>query len=764
MPFIVSLDKIIERIRVGKSQETINVLRKEQNKEKRNTLKANLPSILFAGEFTQRNSNSLKKHSGLMVVDFDGYPSDEELQNHLAILKQNKHFVTLFISPSGNGIKGVVKIPNTANKETHPKYFKAFEHTFSYEYFDKVNSNVDRVCFESYDPNIYVNYDAVVFEPQILDNGYERVERIPLIPITDEDKIIQKIMNFNWKKGFVEGERNAFVFDIASAFCEFGVSEYSAIGYIQNNVTIGDFSDRECETAIKSAYRSRSFGSKYFEDYQKIDHIKHDLKKGKKAVIENHKINDEVYDKIAEEQQADDFWFTTEKDKTIISSLKYKRWLEVRGFAKYFPAGNNKSIFVKIKENIVDVTSVEIIKDLVLTYLLDKKEYAVYDHVAKFENMFSEKFLLMLETIELKMLQDTADKSYIGYQNGVLEISKDSVNLIDYTDVGFYVWNSHIIKRNFEFKEKNDNDYKTFISNISNNEPLPTECTIGYLLSTYKNRSNNKAVILNDEVISEAPEGGTGKGVFFQGIAQIRRMSVLNGKNFDSKKSFAYQTVNPDCQIILLDDVKKNYDFEDDFSIITEGITLERKNMDAIKLDVQSSPKLAITTNYAIRGEGNSHDRRRHEIEIAQYYSAKLKPFDEFGKELFDDWSDRDFLNFDNYMVQCIQIYMANGLIKQNAKNLKLRKFIIETAIEFNEFACELPENERLFKTTIFENFTTEYIDFKKWLTRKKFNIWVQKYATFIGAEYLEGNTNGQRWFIIQTDKDQVIDQDEVMF
>ena len=38
------------------------------------------------------------------------------------------------------------------------------------------------------------------------------------------------------------------------------------------------------------------------------------------------------------------------------------------------------------------------------------------------------------------------------------------------------------------------------------------------MICTYKkNRSNNKAIILNDEVISDNPEGGTGKGVLYKG-------------------------------------------------------------------------------------------------------------------------------------------------------------------------------------------------------------------------------------------------------
>ena len=292
----------------------------------------------------------------------------------------------------------------------------------------------------------------------------------------------------------------------------------------------------------------------------------------------------------------------------------------------------------------------------------------------------------------------------------------------------------------------------TFIHNVSNGEPLPIECSIGYLLSTYKNKMNNKAIILNGEVISQNPEGGTGKGLFVQGLRQIRKVSILDGKTFDDKKSFPYQTVSPETQILVFDDVLKNFNFENKFSLVTEGMTLERKNKDAIKLKVEDSPKMVISTNYAIKGEGNSHDRRRHELEIAQYYGKNMTPYDEFGRQLFDDWDLEDFQKFDNYMIYCLQAFLKNGLVKQNSKNLKLRKFIAETSMEFYEWAEDLedlPRNRRLGKTEYYNKFIEEYQDFKRYLRVQTFIKWVNKYCSYKELKYDENNTNGERWFMI---------------
>jgi hypothetical protein len=603
----------------------------------------------------------------------------------------------------------------------------------------------------------------------LIDVGYSNSEKVPLIPISDEDKIIERIMAFDWKKDFREGERNAFIFDLAGMFCEYGINQNTAEGYIMNNVVIGDFSEVETRTTIKSAYKKRNFNSKYFEDYQKIEKVKVDLKKGKEVVTKKYGISEDTFDELKEVLEHEDFWFITYdksgNEKVHIDTLKYKFFLERNGFKKHYPNDSQKPTWVYIQSNKVKITSVEIIKDFVLDYLMNKKEFEVWNYCAKYQNLFAENFLLMLESIELKMLTDTRTSSFIAFKNGVLEVTKNEVKLIDYIDIDFYIWEEHILDRDFVILDDFENDYKKFIQNISNNEPLAIECAIGYLISTYKNRSNNKAIILNDEVISENPEGGTGKGVFVQGISQIRKTSIIDGKLFDGKKSFPYQTVSLDTKILVFDDVVKNFNFEEKFSLVTEGLTLERKNKDAIKLNVHESPKLIISTNYAIRGEGNSHDRRRYELEVAQYYGKNLTPEDEFGRQLFDDWSLEDYQKFDNYIIYCLQLFLNTGLIKQNAKNIKMRKFIAETAMEFFDFVKDndnVPRNTRNDKKLYYDKFIEEYPDFKRWLTRKKFNIWVQKFCSFMNYEYLSDNSNGLQWFEIKTDEE--TDNDDIAF
>ena len=133
-------------------------------------------------------------------------------------------------------------------------------------------------------------------------------------------------------------------------------------------------------------------------------------------------------------------------------------------------------------------------------------------------------------------------------------------------------------------------------------------------------------------------------------LSQLKKLVVIDGKSFNFERSFAYQLVSADTQILCFDDVRKHFDFERLFSVVTEGLTLEKKNKDAIKIPFSKSPKITITTNYAIKGAGNSFERRKWELELNQYYTKDYTPMDEFGKLMFGEWDDNEWCQFDIYI------------------------------------------------------------------------------------------------------------------
>ena len=141
-PFHRTFDVVLERIKNGTSKDIINKIRAERDKESRQELKKNLPAICFSGEFTKRNDSSLIQHSGIICLDFDGYESKKKLQEEKEKMTKDKYVLSVFVSPSGNGIKVLVKIP--FDVENHVNYFNSLENYFSSPQFDKTSKNVSR--------------------------------------------------------------------------------------------------------------------------------------------------------------------------------------------------------------------------------------------------------------------------------------------------------------------------------------------------------------------------------------------------------------------------------------------------------------------------------------------------------------------------------------------------------------------------------------------------------------------------------------------
>ena len=161
-PFFRDVDVILNRIKTGASKELVKSIRKEQDKSKRNEIKKQLPSIVFSGQFNKRSDVSIIEHSGLICLDFDGYSKKEQLLKDKKKFCKNPYVYSCFVSPSGKGLKVIVRIP--ADPKNHVGYFNALEKHFNSKFFDTTSKNLSRVCYESYDPLIYINTKAKTWD------------------------------------------------------------------------------------------------------------------------------------------------------------------------------------------------------------------------------------------------------------------------------------------------------------------------------------------------------------------------------------------------------------------------------------------------------------------------------------------------------------------------------------------------------------------------------------------------------------------------
>lgn len=780
-PFYRDIKVVLDRIRDGANpngvttptKEIIKKIRAEKRKGERNELKKQLPAICFSGTFTKRKDDFIQEHSGIICLDFDDYEKKKDLLSDKKKLSDSKYSYAVFISPSGNGLKVLVKIPSDI--ENHKNFFNSLENHFQNPHFDKTSKNISRVCYESHDPLIHINENSSVWD-RIDDIEYTPVHKhldAPTIPMTDENKVVERLVKW-WEKKYpmTQGHRNNNTYVLAAAFNDFGINR-SFAEYVLARYQTEDFKESEIKTTINSAYsQTENFNTKCYEDDDRLNQIKTKLRRGvsKKEIrsqLEDLPIEggviDSVINSLEEEQASQTFWEKSEKGQIKIVHILFKEFIEEHGFFKYCPEGSKNYVFVRVTNNLIDHTTEKEIKDFILDYLLDLDDASVYNYFAENTKYFREEFLTLLSSIDVLFIADTKDKAYLYYRNCAVRISGKDIKPIDYLDLGGYVWKDHVIDRNFLICEIKGCDYTVFISNICNKNPAritSMESTIGYMMHGYKNLSYCPAVILNDEVISDNPEGGTGKGIFMNALSQMKKMVVIDGKSFAFERSFAYQLVSADTQILCFDDVKKHFDFERLFSVVTEGITLEKKNKDAIKIPFDKSPKVAITTNYTIKGRGNSFERRKWELELHQYYTKTFTPQEEFKKLMFSDWDDEEWCQFDNYMVSCLQMYINKGLVIGPMVNKKKNTLASDTSHQFLEW-CGLVENSecnqhlevgvRVYKNFLYEEFIRDYPDYargtKETLSRIEFYRWLNFYSEYkTGVKPEQGRDSSGNW------------------
>jgi hypothetical protein len=239
----------------------IETIRAEDDKDARNELKMQLPCVLFSGEFKERNTAGLIRHSGYICLDFDGVDNREELA-------ADEFIYACWVSPSGNGVKALVRIPG----DDHYGSYLALEKR--YPKLDRSCKDVSRVCYESYDPDLWVNEDAKIFTNRI-EVTYETmsVDR----PETDATKIYEALKKWLSNKGheFYEGNRNNYLFQLASACNRFGIPRDEARSMMRYDFVHGgtQFSEREHDQIMDSTYgRYRNqFGTAAFEKSEIVE-------------------------------------------------------------------------------------------------------------------------------------------------------------------------------------------------------------------------------------------------------------------------------------------------------------------------------------------------------------------------------------------------------------------------------------------------------------------------------------------------------------
>lgn len=318
------LHKILERIKSGKDLEMITQIRSYDNKELQNKAKIKLPAICFSGVIPtgKREDARINPHSGLIILDFDNLTPDAYAEKKRLFMGL-KCVVAAFMSPRGNGLKVLIRIKD---KVKHREHYRAI--LKEYSGLDPTNINPSRVCFSSYDPDIYINYDAETYDKTAEEQSrYYKAEGIG----GDERAKFHKLTKWMEARNeyFASGSRNDFIFKLASASCRFGIERETCEEMIHEVYLSTDATFRvdEMKKAVQSAYKSNKFFTAEFTDGNFVDK---ESKEEIKIDLVNPYVVDVIYGKDCIDESLKIYYFGYESAQTtgikeIDRIFKWKR-------------------------------------------------------------------------------------------------------------------------------------------------------------------------------------------------------------------------------------------------------------------------------------------------------------------------------------------------------------------------------------------------------------------------------------------------------
>lgn len=410
---------------------------------------------------------------------------------------------------------------------------------------------------------------------------------------------------------------------------------------------------------------------------------------------------------------------------------------------------------IRVIDNIVKQVGKKDLADEILNFLINVDQCPEYIHqfaLKKINEATCDDFLITLPEKQVEFRKDRKDAMQLYYQNCIVKITADKITTHPYSSLNGFIWESQILPREFhEEPVTGQSDFAKFIFNLAAQDPkrAASICSaFGFYLHNYKSPAYCPAIILNDEIISDNPEGRTGKGMFFKAVGKFIKMLKIDGKTFNFDKNFVYQRVTPDTKLIFFDDVKKNFDFERLFSVITEGIGVEKKGKEETYTEFADSPKIGVSTNYALRGQGSSHDARKMELEISQHYNKNHTPYKEFKRMMFDEWPEDEWRQFDNYMIQSCQSYLREGLIQQELINLPEKRLMAELSPDFMEFIEDniLKPGDTIQRTAYYQKFRDQHQNSR--IASRTFYGMLHAYCDFHKISCHEQKTNGIWHFV----------------
>lgn len=281
---IVSFEQLRELIASTEMKSKIDALRSASDEKQRQFIKSSLPNITVNGVFPHRCDDGITIYNQVTALDFDHIPTSKMTQvREMLIRNPLTHY--LFISPSGNGYKVLVKHDNVRPEFHWNLYAQLLQVFGNIPYTDKGVHDLSRATFLSYDGEGYFNplseYFHFEYAPNItqqtkINKSITTKGKQGVSPMTQNMVIMNSLFQATWKdkalmdyidkyswskhpEDYMIGNRNNSLIKKATILCLCGVHYEAALWkltYLYTRDPAISVSEPDIEKRVLYAYHN----------------------------------------------------------------------------------------------------------------------------------------------------------------------------------------------------------------------------------------------------------------------------------------------------------------------------------------------------------------------------------------------------------------------------------------------------------------------------------------------------------------------------
>ena len=371
-------------------------------------------------------------------------------------------------------------------------------------------------------------------------------------------------------------------------------------------------------------------------------------------------------------------------EKRKFDPFKASEFLKADGYLRVSEQGRDETVVYKVDNGIMNPVN---IKSDTVSFLTNKlkghpRESILVNELHKARASVNTVWNL-LEGVPYDLQMDTKESTYIPFKNGVAKITKDNfqIEMVKYDDLKLFLPTEsmkHEIKP-FDVNNRERGNFEKFIryaitghdknelSEKEGNDVTAFYSAIGYLLSSHKDLAQNKAIIWSDAGADDVNRNGRrGKTLIMLALRRFKPTIMKGGSEFDPNYRHVFADIENYHRIYLLDDVARNFNYHALYTNITGGISAERKGTKAIEIPYSQSPKFMISTNWIVpkNNDEASTIARFAEYQFSNFFNANHTPLQYFGETFFQDWNEKEYQLFHEFILTCIMIFLNDGLIE----------------------------------------------------------------------------------------------------